>query len=319
VTGTRALQIAQQLGDLDLRILAVTSLAQLHYRRGEYERVVKLATDNIVALPSDRIYEKFGRPAPPSVYDRHWLVLGLIELGRFAEGAEFAAEVIRLAEPTHHALTVALAHGAAGLLHLRQGNWPKARPIIQHWIEVVRMGNITLDLPLAVARYAWVLAQLGEADEAVNRLREGEQLVERLVASGNVAIGAIYLSLGRARLLLGQFDAARSLGDRAIELSRNLPGYMAHALHLLGDIAIHADGFDAENGEAYYRKSLALAEPRGMRPLVAHCHLGLGKLYGRTSKREVAQEHLTTATTMYREMDMSYWLEQAATEMRQPG
>jgi hypothetical protein len=48
-----------------------------------------------------------------------------------------------------------------------------------------------------------------------------------------------------------------------------------------------------------------------MRPLVAHCHLGLGKLYRRTDKREQAQEHLTTATTMYREMGMTYWLEKA--------
>ena len=53
-----------------------------------------------------------------------------------------------------------------------------------------------------------------------------------------------------------------------------------------------------------------------MRPLVAHCHLGLGKLYRRTGKREQAQEHLTTATTMYREMDMTFWLEQAEAEMR---
>ena len=44
----------------------------------------------------------------------------------------------------------------------------------------------------------------------------------------------------------------------------------------------------------------------GMRPLVAHCHLGLGKLYHRTDKREQAQEHLATATTMYREMGMTY-------------
>jgi len=51
-----------------------------------------------------------------------------------------------------------------------------------------------------------------------------------------------------------------------------------------------------------------------MRPLVAHCHLGLGKLYRRTGKREQAQEHLNTATTMYREMDMRFWLEQAEAE-----
>jgi hypothetical protein len=48
-----------------------------------------------------------------------------------------------------------------------------------------------------------------------------------------------------------------------------------------------------------------------MRPLIAHCHLGLGKLHLRTGKREQAQEHLATATTMYREMGMTYWLEKA--------
>jgi len=60
-----------------------------------------------------------------------------------------------------------------------------------------------------------------------------------------------------------------------------------------------------------------LAEMLRMRPLVAHCHLGLGKLDERTGKREQAHEHLTTATTMYREMEMRFWLEQA--EMRGVG
>ena len=48
-----------------------------------------------------------------------------------------------------------------------------------------------------------------------------------------------------------------------------------------------------------------------MRPLVAHCHLGLGRLYRRTDEREQAHEHLATATTMYRDMGMTYWLEKA--------
>ena len=82
-------------------------------------------------------------------------------------------------------------------------------------------------------------------------------------------------------------------------------------MHLFGDIATHPDRFDADNGEAHYRQALALAEPRGMRPLVAHCHLGLSKLYRRVGKQEQADEHFTTATTLYREMDMAFWLEQA--------
>ncbi len=69
------------------------------------------------------------------------------------------------------------------------------------------------------------------------------------------------------------------------------------------------------SAERYYREALALAGELGMRPLVAHCHIGLGKLYRRTGEREQAQEHLRTATTMYREMDMRFWLEQAETEL----
>jgi hypothetical protein len=42
----------------------------VHYWRGDYERVVELATDNLAALPADWVYEYFGMGAPPSVWDR---------------------------------------------------------------------------------------------------------------------------------------------------------------------------------------------------------------------------------------------------------
>ena len=53
-----------------------------------------------------------------------------------------------------------------------------------------------------------------------------------------------------------------------------------------------------------------------MRRLIPRCHHGLGRLYRRTGKREQAQEHLTTATTMFREMGMRFWLEKAEAELR---
>ena len=181
---------------------------------------------------------------------------------------------------------------------------------------MARTGNVALHLPLAVASSAWALAQLGEASEALNRLPEGEQGLDRLAARGYV-IGWNYHSLGRACLLLGRLDEARRPGRPCGRILARSPGFAAHALHLLGDIATHPDRFDAESGEAHYRKALALAEPRGMRPLVAHCHLGLGKLFRRTGTRDQAREHLTIATAMYREMDMRFWLEQAEAEMRE--
>ena len=205
-----------------------------------------------------------------------------------------------------------MVHEAASWFRLLKGDWAKARSLNEHWVAVVRTGNSILDLPSAVASSAWVLAQVGEASEALTRLWEGEQLLERHVERGYRGIvGWTYYSLGRAGLLLGRLDEARSLADRAVKYSPSHPGFAAHAQHLLGDIATHPDRFDAESGEAHYRKALALAEPRGMRPLVAHCHLGLGKLYRRTSHREQAHENLATAARMYREMDMGFWLEQA--------
>jgi hypothetical protein len=67
--------------------------------------------------------------------------------------------------------------------------------------------------------------------------------------------------------------------------------------------------------EHHYRAALAGAESLGLRPLVAHCHLGLGTLYRWTGDGAKAEEHLTTASTMYREMAMPFWLEKAEAAM----
>ncbi len=51
-----------------------------------------------------------------------------------------------------------------------------------------------------------------------------------------------------------------------------------------------------------------------MRSLVGRCHLGLGRLYLGADERKLAGEHFTTASTMYRTMGMTYWLEKAEAE-----
>ena len=84
-------------------------------------------------------------------------------------------------------------------------------------------------------------------------------------------------------------------------------------LRLLGEVTARRD--PPKHADGHYRDALTLAEELGMRPLVAHCHLGLGKLYRRTGEREHAQEHLANATTMYREMGMTYWLERLEREV----
>lgn len=125
--------------------------------------------------------------------------------------------------------------------------------------------------------------------------------------------GMYQTALVEGNLLAGQLEAADDLARRALTVARQCRGRgcEAYLLWLVGRIAMERAPLEAPDSEASYRGALALAGDLGMRPLVAHCHLGLGKLYRRTGKREQAQEHLTTATTMYREMGMRFWLEQA--------
>ena len=118
-----------------------------------------------------------------------------------------------------------------------------------------------------------------------------------------------------ACLQAGRIGAATSHAEEALALSRRLGarGSEAHALCLAGDVA-SAGGADL--ADEHYRQALALATELGMRPLVAHCHLGLGKLCRRTGDPAKADEHLTTAVTMYREMGMGFWLEKAEGALR---
>ena len=317
-TGRRALDISRASGDRSVRILATTHLEQAHHFRGEYGEVIALATDNLASTPADRVHEHFGLGAPPSVFDRLWLVWAYAEVGRFAEADAYEAEALALVERTpQRAFTISVAHLATCVHRLLKGEWPQARVSAERFLAVARSGDIALLLPTALASSAWALAQLGEDGEAVRRLDESVQLLDRHAANGILGWrGWDYQALGRASLLLDRPDEARRVGHRALDCSPHHPGFAAHAERLLGDVATHPDRLDAERGEAHYRRAISLAEQRGMRPLVAHCHLGLGKLYRRTGKREQAREHLPTATTMYREMGMTYWLEQADAELR---
>jgi hypothetical protein len=112
-------------------------------------------------------------------------------------------------------------------------------------------------------------------------------------------------------------EDARTLMERGLMLARRHGhrGAEACALRLLGDVASHQDRLDLTVAEARYGAALALAAELGMRPLVAHCHLGLGRLHARTRKGEEAREHLTIATTMYREMDLGFLSQKVETTM----
>ena len=91
-------------------------------------------------------------------------------------------------------------------------------------------------------------------------------------------------------LLGGRMDEASQLGPQALEIARARRGAGRRpGLSVSSARSRRAASPRREAAEGHYRQALGLASELGMRPLVAHCHLGLGKLYRRTGQREEAQ------------------------------
>src|SRR5262249_48942875 len=140
------------------------------------------------------------------------------------------------------------------------------------------------------------------------------QAMEQATATARMDFQALCrLSLGEAYVLAGCLEEAHALAEGALALAREHQerGNEAYALRLLGDIAARREPLEHDLAEAHYHQSLTLAEELGMRPLMAHCHLGLGTLYTRAGQREQARAALSTAIALYRAMEMHFWLPQA--------
>ncbi len=164
---------------------------------------------------------------------------------------------------------------------------------------------------------------LGNASLALGRAERGITLLQDAVRHlEDAKIGLmkplVISDLGAAYLHVGKVHEAETFAHRGLTLAQQQGerSHEAYALRLLGEIASYHDPPDVETAENRYGQAQALATKLSMHPLIAHCHLGLGKLYRRVGQGEQAYEHLTTSATMYREMDMRFWLEQAEAEMR---
>ena len=114
-------------------------------------------------------------------------------------------------------------------------------------------------------------------------------------------------------LLADRVEDAISATERALALARKRDerGHEAYALRLLGEIAAHPHSSESDTAQLHYEKARTLAETLGMRPLVAHCHFGLGRLYRREGRRREADEQVGTAATMYHDLGMRRWQQQA--------
>jgi tetratricopeptide (TPR) repeat protein len=246
-------------------------------------------------------------------FSRSILSVSLSELGRFDEAVARADEAERIAEEAgQHRYSLSFAWNALGLAHSRRGDLARGAQVLERCVEFCRASGFRVLFAAVASSLAVVLGRLGREGEALALAEE----VTSTLASRRFMAEHDLVSLASVCLLTGRADAAEDWARQALEAARahGARGPEAHALRLLGEIACQHEPLGIAAAIDHYGAALALAEELGMRPLVAHCHAGLAKLYGRTGGRVEADEHLACATRMYREMGMRYWLEQAEPE-----
>ncbi|MEE8109436.1 MAG: adenylate cyclase, partial [bacterium] len=238
------------------------------------------------------------------------------ELGQLSEAVAVGEEERQIAETAGHPGSIAYSIMGAGYANLRTGDFTKAISVLERGLEVAEGLEIRVALN-------FVCSLLGRAYSFVGRHSEGLSLHERGFREAE-SLGALYWNSlflawqGESLLLAGRLEEAAECARRSLDLSRHHKerGNEAWALRLLSEIHAHPDSLDAEKADDHYRKALARAEELGMRPLVAHCRLGLGSLYGRMGRAEQARGELSAAGDLFRSMEMSFWLTRAEDTLR---
>jgi class 3 adenylate cyclase/tetratricopeptide (TPR) repeat protein len=314
----RALTIAEGLGDLSLRVAANYYLGSAYFAAGDYRRTDAFFARILQLLEGDRFRERCGLAGFPVVMSRMFWTLALAERGEFDQGVTLAQEGVRLAEELAHPYSLACALRGLGRPYLARGDLDRAIRFTERAVALSRERYIPQIWPEMADLLGYAYALSGRVVEGLSLLEEALTALESM---GMFQWRTPLLAhLGEAYLLAGRTGDAVTIAGRGLELSREHGhrGSEAWTRRVLGEIASRGDSPDVAAAEIHYRAAVTLAAELGMRPLVAHCHLGLGRLYRRTGDGVKAEEHLTTAATMYREMDMRFWLEQAKADLGPP-
>jgi tetratricopeptide (TPR) repeat protein len=292
-------------------------LGHVYRNLGDYRRAVECYRKNLALLQGELLHEHFGMPGLPSVLSRSFLTCSLAECGAFAEGRAAAGEGVQIAEAADHPPSRVAAFRAVGFQSLCQGDLHQAIPVLERALDLAQVLHYRLIVPQVASPLGVAYARAGRIAEALPLL---EHAVEQAVAMRLMMDYALWVVwLGEAYLRAGRLDEAYTQAQRALGFAQahQERGHEAYALHLLGEMTVQRIPLEVERAEAFYRQAHVLAHELEMRPLVAHCHLGLGTLYVKSAQPELARPELTASIELYCAMDMAFWLPEAEAALSQ--
>jgi tetratricopeptide (TPR) repeat protein len=315
VFAERAFEMAMTVEDVTVRVWASSDCGMICRTLGDLRRARTLFEATVRLLQGDLLYQRFGRSIHASVNARVYLAMCLGEMGEFEQAKRLADEAIVIADKVQSPGSIMGACLGACYVLLRRGNFHQAAQHLEGFV-LSRGAGLAAWAPTAAAMLGYTYAMTGRIADAVSLVEQG---VERAHHFNRTVEAGLRTYLVKAYLLAERYEDAHEAAARTLDLARQRAerGVEAQILYLIGEIVACSEPAEIEMAHTHFNQAAAMAREHGMRPLVAHCHLGLAKLSRRTGKPQEALHHLTTATTMYRGMEMNFWLEQAKAESKE--
>jgi tetratricopeptide (TPR) repeat protein len=318
VCAQQARTIADTVDEVPLRIAANLYLGFTMHTAGDYRGAERVLRELADSLQGDLSRERFGQHAFPAVNCRSHLVWALAELGAFGEGIARGEEGVRLAQSVDHPYSLVLAFWGLGSLYIFKGDYREAERLLDRAMALCHQWTLRGLSPLIMAAAGYAHALSGRLSDGLTLQRQAIGAMESMRFT--LFHGFALVTAGEACLLADQVGNALAFAERSLTLTRERGerGFEAWSRRLLGDIALRTDPPDYAKGEGEFRAALALADRLGMRPLVAHCHLGLAYLTRSMHRPDEAREHFLASMSMYRRMEMESWLRRVQAECGQP-
>jgi tetratricopeptide (TPR) repeat protein len=308
----RALEHVEALSEPAREIAAHNVLGSVALYWAEYARVEAHTTRVIELLGGDHAAARGDGLVFPAVAARGTAASAHAEQGRFVTALQLGEEAVRIAESLRHPHSVWQALTYLAFVHQRRGGHAEMETLCRRGIALAEeVAGVSFEMPMLRALLGHALVYSGLVDEGLESIREG---IRAQTAFGvRAGLSASIVLLGEGLLVAGRLDEALVEVERGMALAVDCGERRGEATgnELLGDIARRRDPPLVELAETHYQKSLAAAAELGVRPVAAHCHLGLGLLYQRVGQRQRSRQNLATAAAMYEEMGMRYWLEKA--------
>ena len=317
--GRRALAIATKFADTQLATSANFALGTAYATRGEWaeaEACYRAAITPFEGAVTAEIVQTLHYQDSGA---RAWLAWALESRGEFEEALQFARTALRIALVRGSKAQEATYDCMLGIVLLGMGDVDEAIRVLERAVEISHAYDVRDWIGIADMLVGRAYALAGRVAEAIRALESGAAHCEAIKQMTNFP--ARLATLAEAYALAGRRDDADRTARRAAALAREHGQRADEALCLrvLGRIAAVDDGCNVASAEKYFTNARDLAAALGMRPLVAHCHLDLARLYRRVGRPDDADAHYMRATAMYRETRMRIWLERAEAERTAAG